>query len=167
MTSPKTDPLPFSKIDKPRIVIHKKARTLELFDVENLVKTYAIALGKTPVGDKEVEGDGKTPEGEFFVFTKNDKSNFYLSLGLSYPNKEHAERGLAAKLIAKTEYDAIVNAIKRKKMPPKINKLGCKINIHGGQTSGDWTLGCVALKNEDIRELFDIIPVGTTVEIRP
>jgi murein L,D-transpeptidase YafK len=158
---------PSLKIDKPHIVVHKKARTLELFDGETLVKTYTIALGSQPIGDKEVEGDGKTPEGKFYVFTKNEKSKFYLSLGLSYPDTEDANRGLAAKLITKAEHDAIADAIVNKKMPPQYTRLGGEIYIHGGGTSGDWTLGCVALKNEEIKALFDIIPVGTAVEIRP
>jgi murein L,D-transpeptidase YafK len=154
------------KVDKPRIVIHKKARRLELFDGEVLVKTYTIALGSQPIGDKEIEGDGKTPEGKFYVFTKNDRSKFYLSLGLSYPDTKDANRGLAAKLITKPEHDAIADAIAKREMPPQYTKLGGEIYIHGGGTNGDWTLGCIALKNEDIKELFDVIPTGTVVEIR-
>jgi murein L,D-transpeptidase YafK len=154
------------KINKPLIIVHKKTRTLELFDGEALVKTYTIVLGSQPIGDKEIEGDGKTPEGKFYVFTKNDKSKFYLSLGLSYPDTEDANRGLAAKLITKAEYDAIVEAIAKKEMPPQYTKLGGEIYIHGGGISSDWTLGCIALKNEDMKELFDVIPTGTVVEIR-
>lgn len=153
-------------IENPRIVVHKNARTLELFDGETLVKSYKIALGKTPVGDKEIEGDGKTPEGKFYVFTKNAKSKFQLSLGLSYPSQEDADRGLGAKLITKSEHQTILEAIAKKKMPPQNTKLGGEIYIHGGGTDGDWTQGCVALKNEDMRDLFDIIPVGMAVEIR-
>ena len=155
------------RLNKARIIIHKKRRKLELFDGKTLVKTYEIVLGKTPVGDKEIEGDGKTPEGEFYVFTKNDKSKFHLSLGLSYPNLEDAERGLSAGLITKAEYDAIAEAIAKKKMPPQTTKLGGEIYIHGGGTDGDWTQGCVALADDDIKKLFDSIPVGTPVRILP
>lgn len=158
---------PREKIASPRIVVSKKARILELFDSQVLIKTYKIALGKTSVGDKEIEGDGKTPEGEFYVFTKNEKSKFHLSLALSYPNIEDAERGLAAKLITEPEHDAIVEAITEKKMPPQDTKLGGEIYIHGGGTDGDWTQGCVALKDDDMQELFDIIPVGTGAIICP
>ena len=155
------------RLNKARIIIHKKRRKLEVFDGKTLVKTYEIALGKTPVGDKETEGDGKTPEGEFYVFTKNDKSKFHLSLGLSYPNLEDAERGLSAGLITKAEYEAIAEAIAKKKMPPQTTKLGGEIYIHGGGTDGDWTQGCVALADDDIKKLFDSIPVGTPVRILP
>ncbi len=162
---PETEPLP--KIESPRIVIKKSQRKLELFDGEKLIKTYKIALGFAPVGDKEKQGDGKTPEGDFYIFTKNDKSKFYLSLGVSYPNIEDAARGLKAKLITKAENDKIVQAIKNNKMPLQNTKLGGEIYFHGGGVSENWTRGCVALKNEEIKEIFDAIPVGTRVKIQP
>lgn len=158
---------PREKIAHRRIVIHKEARTLELFDGDKFVKIYKISLGKTPVGDKEIEGDGKTPEGEFYVFTKNKKSNFYLSLGLSYPNEEDADRGLAANLITKSEHYEIVDAISENKMPPQKTKLGGEIYIHGGGADSDWTQGCIALSDYNVKELFDMVPVGTTVQILP
>jgi murein L,D-transpeptidase YafK len=162
---PETEPLP--KIESPRIVIKKSQRKLELFDGEKLIKTYKIALGFAPVGDKEKQGDGKTPEGDFYIFTKNDKSKFYLSLGVSYPNIEDAARGLKAKLITKAENDKIVQAIKNNKMPLQNTKLGGEIYLHGGGVSENWTRGCVALKNEEIKEIFDAISVGTRVKIQP
>ncbi len=81
------------KIENPRIVIKKEKRKLELLDGKKLIKTYSVALGFAPTGDKEKQGDGKTPEGEFYIFTKNNQSKFYLSLGVSYPNVEDAKRG--------------------------------------------------------------------------
>jgi len=161
----KSEPLP--KMEKPRLVIKKSQRKLELFDGEKSIKTYKIALGFAPAGDKEKQSDGKTPEGDFYIFTKNDRSKFYLSLGISYPNIEDAERGLKAKLITKVERDKIIQAIKNKKIPPQNTKLGGEIYLHGGGTAEDWTLGCVALKNEEIRELFDALPIGTRVKIEP
>jgi murein L,D-transpeptidase YafK len=153
------------KIENPLIIVNKSQRKLELFDGEKLIKVYKIGLGFAPVGDKEKQGDGKTPEGEFYVFTKNDKSKFYLSLGISYPNIEDATRGLEANLITKTEHDKIVRAVKNKKMPLQNTKLGGEIYLHGGGTSGDWTWGCVALENEEIKELFNALPVGARVKI--
>jgi murein L,D-transpeptidase YafK len=155
------------KLENPRIVVRKKERVLQLFDGEKLVKTYSIALGFSAEGDKEIQGDGKTPEGKFYIFTKNDKSKFYLSLGLSYPNAEDAERGLKAKLITQAEYAAIIKAIKAKRMPPQKTALGGEIYIHGGGTSNDWTAGCAALENEQMKEIFDAVSVGTEVEILP
>ncbi len=161
----KSEPLP--KMEKPRLVIKKSQRKLELFDGEKSIKTYKIALGFAPVGDKEKQGDGKTPEGDFYIFTKNEKSKFYLSLGVSYPNIEDAERGLKAKLITKAEHGKIIQAIKNKKIPPQNTKLGGEIYLHGGGTAEDWTLGCVALKNEEIKEIFNALPNGTRVKIEP
>ena len=154
-------------IREPRLVIKKKDRVLELYDGHRLVKTYAMVLGFSPEGDKGKEGDGRTPEGDFYVFTKNSKSRFHLSLGLSYPSKDDAVRGLAEKIITRAEHDEIVKAIDAGKMPPQKTALGGEIYIHGGGVGSDWTWGCVALKNEEIEELYHLIGVGTKVAIRP
>jgi murein L,D-transpeptidase YafK len=150
-----------------KIIIRKEKRSLEVYDGSSLRKTFTVALGFAPNGDKEIEGDGKTPEGEFYVFTKNPKSKFHLSLGLSYPSKDDANRGFAHGLVTKKERDEIMSAIDAKKMPPQNTKLGGEIFIHGGGIGSDWTWGCVALKNEEIEELFETIPVGTKVIILP
>lgn len=150
----------------PRIVVTKSQRRLELYSDGVVVRTYKVGLGLSPVEDKERQGDRRTPEGEFYIFVKNDKSAFYLSLGISYPNVEDAERGLRQKLITPGQRDAIVRAISRKKTPPQNTRLGGDIYIHGNGAGSDWTWGCVALENEDIKELFDAVPVGTQVTIR-
>ena len=155
------------ELAKPRIVIRKKARTLELYDGDRLIKTYTIVLGFAPDGDKEKEGDGKTPEGDFFVFTKNSQSKFHLSLGLSYPSTSDADRGLAEGSITRAERDAIAAAIGKNQMPPQKTALGGEIYIHGGGTDDDWTWGCVALKNNEIEELFGSVRTGTPVRIVP
>ena len=151
----------------PRLVLAKKDRKLEVFDGETLIKTFKISLGFTPVGDKVQEGDGKTPEGEFYIYTKNPKSQFYLSLGVSYPGIEDAERGLRDGLISRDEHDEIIAAIGQRRMPPQKTGLGGEIFLHGGGTGRDWTYGCAALADEDIRELFNAIPIGTTITILP
>ena len=156
-----------SVIENPRLVVKKSARKLEFFDGEKLLKTYRIVLGFAPAGDKEIEGDGKTPLGDFYVFTKNEQSRFYLSLGLSYPGIDDAARGLRENLISKEEYDEILLAIAEKRMPPQKTALGGEIYIHGGGTAKDWTWGCVALENEQMKELFDAVPAGTRVTILP
>ena len=154
-------------IEKPRIVVYKRERKLELYSNKKLIRTYRVGLGFSPVADKVREGDGATPEGDFYVFVKNYKSAYYLSLGVSYPNPEDAERGLRDGLISRRQRDAIVNAIKRKATPPQNTALGGDIYIHGNGASSDWTWGCVALENADIKELFDAVPVGTEVTIKP
>ena len=156
-----------SPLKDPRLVVRKKARTLELYDGQKLVKSYTVVLGFAPEGDKEIEGDGKTPEGKFYVFTKNSQSKFHLSLGISYPAKDDAQRGLAAGLITRSEHDDISKAIESGKMPPQKTALGGEIYIHGGGIANDWTWGCVAMNNAEIEELFETVPVGTPVEILP
>ena len=154
-------------IDKPRIVIYKRERKLEFYSDEKLLRAFRIGLGFNPVPDKKREGDGATPEGEFYVFVKNNRSAYYLSLGISYPNGEDAERGLRDGLINKSQYQAINEAIRRQLAPPQYTKLGGLIYIHGNGASTDWTWGCVALENENMKELFDAVSVGTPVKILP
>ena len=154
-------------LTEPRIVVLKGQRRLELYSSAKLLRSYKVGLGLNPVPDKEREGDRATPEGEFYIFTKNPKSAFHLSLAISYPNIEDAERGLKTGLITRAQRDAIVRAIKRKQAPPQYTPLGGLIYIHGHGASSDWTWGCVALENADIEELYRAIPVGTPVTIKP
>src|SRR4030095_12927267 len=100
-----------------RIVIHKSKRVLELYSQGKVVRSYRVGLGFNPVGDKEKEGDGRTPEGDFYIFVKNPKSSYYLSLGISYPNVEDARRGLRDRLISKVQHDQIVQATRTVKQP--------------------------------------------------
>ncbi|HSE31151.1 MAG TPA: L,D-transpeptidase family protein [Pyrinomonadaceae bacterium] len=154
-------------LENPRIVVRKAARRLELYSGDKLLRAYKAGLGFSPVPDKQKEGDGATPEGEFYVFVKNNRSAYYLSLGISYPNAEDADRGLRDGLISRAQHRAITGAIRRKTAPPQYTKLGGLIYIHGHGAQSDWTWGCVALENEDIRELFDAVTVGTRVTIQP
>ena len=151
----------------PQIVVLKSKRQLKLYSGGSLVRIYKVGLGLNPIDDKKRQGDRATPEGDFYIFTKNNKSAYYLSLGISYPNVEDAERGLRDRLISRAHHDAIVKAIKRKATPPQNTALGGDIYIHGNGASSDWTWGCVALENEDIKELFDAVRVGTPVTIKP
>lgn len=151
----------------PRIVVRKSQRKLELFSGKTLVRTYKIGLGLNPIPDKQREGDRATPEGEFYIFVKNSRSAYHLSLGVSYPNIEDAERGLKDGLITQKEHDAIVRAISRKEAPPQYTALGGLIYIHGNGAGSDWTWGCVAMENEEIEELYRVIPLGAPVTIKP
>src|SRR5262245_4427307 len=155
-----------------RILIKKAERKLYLYRLEskeeNLQKTYQIALGSNPIGPKLRQGDGATPEGDYYITHKNPRSRFYLSLGVSYPNISDAEAGLKAGLISKREYEAISGAIRQKDKPPQNTRLGGDIFIHGGGSgTRDWTIGCIALENEEMKVLFDLIPVKTAVKIIP
>ena len=155
------------QIAEPKVIVRKNARVVELYDGKKLIKTYKAGLGFAPSGDKEIEGDGRTPEGEFYVFVKNEKSKFTVSLGLSYPNKEDAGRGLAAGLITESEAAEINSAIDSRGMPPQKTKLGGEIYIHGAGSNSDWTWGCIALNDSDILELFAIAKIGMPVTILP
>ena len=152
---------------EPRIVVEKRARRLKLYAGGELVRVRRVVLGFAPEGDKEKQGDGRTPEGEFYICMKNERSKFYLSLGLNYPNEEDAERGLNAGLITRAQQKAIVGAVRSGRCPPWNTALGGEIFIHGGGTASDWTWGCVALENEEVKELFDSVPAGTPVRIEP
>jgi murein L,D-transpeptidase YafK len=154
-------------IAKPRIVIKKGRRQLLLFSEDKLVRTYRIGLGSSPIGDKVRQGDRRTPEGDFYIFTRNDKSAFYLSLGVSYPNAKHAERGLRDGLINRAQYETIMRALRARRSPPQNTALGGDIYIHGNGAQSDWTWGCAALENEDMLELFKAVGVGTPVTIEP
>lgn len=151
----------------PKIVVEKAARRLTLYSGGEAVRVYPVGLGTSPVGDKERQGDRRTPEGDFHVCIKNPRSAFYLSLGLSYPNEEDAERALRERQITRAEHRRIVNAVKRKRTPPWDTALGGEIFIHGNGARSDWTWGCIALEDADIKELFDAVPVGTPVRIEP
>lgn len=152
-----------------RLLIKKSERRLYLYQLDNgrekLLKTYAIALGNNPTGHKRQEGDGATPEGDYYLTHKNAQSKFYLSLGLSYPNTHDADQGLRQGLISTDERDAIASAVRRQEKPPQKTRLGGDIFIHGGGIVRDWTQGCVALENEAIKELFELLPVRTPVKI--
>jgi murein L,D-transpeptidase YafK len=151
----------------PRIIVRKSKRQLELYSGDKLLRAYRVGLGFSPIGDKRAQGDGRTPEGEFYVYVKNPRSKFYLSLGLSYPGREDAERGLRESLITRSQHDSIVRALKQKRMPLQNTRLGGEIYIHGNGSGSDWTLGCVALDDADMKELYEAVEVGAAVLIEP
>ena len=147
--------------------IFKSIRTLELYGDGVLLGRFKIALGGSPEGDKKQEGDSKTPEGQYFICTRNNRSRFTLFLGLSYPNIEDGKRGLENGLINNETFDIIKRSIENDQQPPWNTPLGGAVGIHGKGNSYDWTLGCVALSDEDITILWDYTPLGTMVEIFP
>lgn len=147
------------------IVVYKRTRRLELWQDSKLIGDYPIGLGFIPEGHKEIEGDGKTPEGNYYVCTRNDKSKYYLSLGVSYPSIVDAKRGLEAGLITSQEHDTIINAINSKKMPPWDTKLGGAIMIHGHGSHSDWTEGCIAVDDDIMDILWENCKLGVAITI--
>lgn len=135
-----------------RLLVEKSARRMTAYQDGTPVRVYDIALGFSPTGNKQIEGDGKTPEGIFKINRRNAKSAFHLSLGLNYPLPDD---------LARAREDG--------------TDPGGDIFIHG-QPNGlkrqekikrDWTAGCIAVSNTEMEELWAIIPIGTVVEIRP
>jgi murein L,D-transpeptidase YafK len=153
-----------TKTDAAELVVWKAARNLEYRDDE-IARQFRIALGSASVGPKSRQGDRKTPEGIYFITHKNSKSQFYLSLGISYPNLRDAKAGLTLGLITQREYDAIEAAALARRQPPQNTRLGGNIFIHGRGSASDWTWGCVALDDVDMKFLFDHVAVGDKVTI--
>lgn len=149
MPSPQPPPLT-GTVD--RIVIEKAARRMQLIQDGKAVRSYAIALGFAPEGDKQRQGDGKTPEGEFTINRRNAESAFHLSVGLDYPRP--ADRARAAKGGYSPGGDIFIHG------QPNALPEGFKLR-------GDWTAGCIALTNAEMREVWAVTPIGTRVEIRP
>jgi murein L,D-transpeptidase YafK len=136
-----------------KIVIVKSTRTMTLLSENKVLKTYKVALGTVPVGPKRVEGDHKTPEGDYVIDAKNAQSRFHLSLHVSYPNAADQQR--ARKLGARPGGAIMIHGL-----PPAFAYLGA---LHR-QT--DWTDGCIAVSNAEIEEIWKLVPLGTRVEIR-
>lgn len=145
--------------------IEKAARKLTVLRDGEAVFSAKVALGSSPVGPKLREGDGRTPEGEYSVCTRNANSNYHLALGLTYPNAEDATRGFRAKVIKAEAYLDIVNAAKEGVRPPWDTAMGGFIMIHGGGSERDWTAGCVALADEDMDVVWGLCEMGTRVLI--
>jgi murein L,D-transpeptidase YafK len=150
------------------IVISKSARSLVAYAADGkVVMSVPIGLGRAPEGHKHREGDQRTPEGEYYVCFRNPQSRYRLSLGLSYPNPQDAARGRAEGAIDDAEYAAIVEAHRRREIPPWKTALGGEIFIHGRLEEHDVTAGCVAIRDRDIDALFPLVAIGTRVRIVP
>jgi murein L,D-transpeptidase YafK len=136
-----------------KIVVIKSQRTMTLFHGGQILKSYKVALGGAPVGPKRVEGDHKTPEGNYIIDQKNAHSQYHLSLHISYPDAADRER--ARKLGARPGGAIMIHGL-----PPAFAYLGA---LH---RQSDWTDGCIAVTNAEIEEIWRLVP-GTKVEIRP
>jgi len=121
-----------------------------------------IALGSDPTGPKQRQGDGKTPEGIYFVCLKK-MGKWGPSLGISYPNEDDAKRAGAGEQLSQ----CIRERAAKGERPPWGSPLGGEIFIHGGGAEKDWTAGCIALEDEQAQALYDLVPVGTKIMIRP
>ncbi len=132
-----------------QVLIFKGKRVMYLLHGNVAIKTYEISLGGNPVGDKKIEGDGKTPEGVYFIDRQNPNSTYHLSLGISYPND--ADRAEAKALGKKPGGDIFIHGRARK-------------NRGRGK---DWTAGCIAVKDGEMEEIYSMVRVGTPIFIFP
>lgn len=137
-----------------KIIILKSAHSMTLLSGGKTLKTYKVALGSVPVGPKRVEGDHKTPEGDYLIDAKNAHSQFHLSLHISYPSAADQQR---ARVLGSRPGGAIM-----------IHGLARPFSYLGPlHRQTDWTDGCVAVTNAEIEEIWKLVPIGTRVEIRP
>lgn len=135
-----------------RILIEKSARRLTASRDGETVLEFPIALGFAPSGDKQQEGDGKTPEGVFLIDRRNPNSAYHLSLGINYPQPEDRARAQAAGV--SPGGDIFIHG--------QPNALGNLVTL-----PGDWTAGCIAVSNQQMETLWRLAEIGTEVEIRP
>jgi len=147
-----------TSVDK-KIVVYKSKRLGEVYVNDALLKQFPIALGSSPKGDKEIMGDRKTPEGDFYVAQSYD-GKFGPSLLISYPAVDDAQRGLEKGLISKGQYHQIVEAQENCTTPPQGTRLGGADLFHAGGTGYDWTWGCVASDDDVAAELKAFAEVG-------
>lgn len=161
-----TDVLTIQQIQKIRIEtpitevrVNKSERTVKLMHQEQTVRTYPMRLGFDPVGHKQQEGDGKTPEGRYRLDWRNAQSAFYKSLHVSYPNQYDQQR--AQQLGVSPGGDIMIHGSasqqQLKVMPSLMDYL----------PRADWTLGCIAVKNVDMDEIWQLVDNGTVIEILP
>jgi murein L,D-transpeptidase YafK len=138
-----------------RIIVEKGARRMSLLLKNGSeVASYRIALGSAPAGDKQQEGDGRTPEGPYTIDFKNARSRFHLSLRVSYPNAQ--DREAARQRGVTPGGDIMIHGL-----PRGLGALGV---LH---LERDWTDGCIAVTNAEIEEIWALVDTGTAIEIRP
>jgi murein L,D-transpeptidase YafK len=136
------------------ILILKKAHLLELLANGRVVQTYKVALGQGGLAPKRKQGDGLTPEGRYVIDARNAGSHYHKALHVSYPNAEDRKR--AARMGVAPGGDIMIHGL-----PNGKGTIGAAHRLY------DWTLGCVAVTDEEIDALWSQVPVGTPVEIRP
>jgi len=136
------------------VLVEKGARKLHLLRDGKPIRTFDIALGAAPVGDKEEEGDAKTPEGRYVLDVRNPNSEFFLSMHISYPNLE--DRRGARELGVDPGGQIMIHGQPNE---PTYSE--------GFYASADWTNGCIAVSNSDMIDIWLMTPDGTPIEIRP
>jgi len=155
--------------DSVTIHILKARHQLRLQQGEQVLHECPVALGKDPTAGKLLRGDGRTPEGRYYICEKRPQSRFHRFLGISYPNIDDAERAYSDHLISADEWADIFFANLQHGTPPWSTALGGRVGIHGygGRPNLpiDWTEGCIAVSDAEIDYLYETVPLGTPVII--
>ncbi len=136
------------------IVVEKEKHTLTLYQLGVPVRTFQVALGKEPKGDKIRIGDGRTPEGLFHIDSRNAASKYHMSLHISYPDVPHQRRAHA--LGFAPGGDIMIHGL-----PPAYADLGA------AHREFDWTEGCIAVTDAEIEEIWRMVPNGAPIQIKP
>jgi murein L,D-transpeptidase YafK len=136
------------------IVVEKQRRTMTLYNSGVAVRSYQIALGKEPTGDKMRIGDNRTPEGVFHIDARNPQSKYHKALHISYPDAEHIQKAKALGFAAGG--DIMIHGL-----PPAYADLGVKHRDY------DWTNGCIAVTDQEIEEIWRAVPNGAAIQIKP
>lgn len=136
------------------LVLDKSARRLTLYQRGTQVLVYDVALGKNPVGAKTKRGDGRTPEGLYYLEGRNPESKYHLALRVSYPNA--TDRARAARRGASPGGDIMIHGL-----PKAFSSVGA---LHRQQ---DWTEGCIAVTNDEIEEIWRNVAPGARILIKP
>lgn len=137
-----------------KVLVTKSDNKMYLIKNDKILKSYDISLGANPVGHKMQEGDMRTPEGSYLLIHKNDKSKFYRSITISYPNEQDVAH---AKALGVDPGGGIV-------IHGFPNELG---NVTGPFEPLNWTEGCIAVRNNEMDELFALVALDTPIEIKP
>ncbi|WP_417335597.1 L,D-transpeptidase family protein [Halobacteriovorax marinus] len=146
-----------------RVEVRKSNRVMELIDHKGeVIRTYDVMLGQSPIGPKVQRGDNKTPEGKYKINWRNPKSSYFLSLHISYPNKE--DRQNSRDLGVDPGDNIFIHGL-----PNKIQRLSSfeRRIAESILLSTDWTNGCIAVSNKDMQEIWDLVPNGADIEILP
>jgi murein L,D-transpeptidase YafK len=137
-----------------RIVVNKSKRELLLMNRGKIVRAYKVALGRSPVGPKQREGDGKTPEGAYIISARYSQSTYHMALHISYPGP--ADRARAKRDGVSPGGDILIHGL-----PNGKGYIGAAHRLY------DWTEGCIAVTNSEIEEIWRLVPTGTPIQINP
>ena len=149
------------------MVANKSARNLALCQSGQELVSFHMGLGFAPVGDKQVEGDGKTPEGVFYVSALVPNSQYYKAFLMSYPDVQDAAWGYSEGLITAAQKADIESAHASCVTPPQTTSLGSYIELHGEGGGQDWTWGCMAIESFELDQVWATLGPSDTIVVKP